>query len=71
MFGYRSLGFGSFPNRAAAAITYSATLTAATIEDKSAVFNTGFDTSTVQQGAALGSLSDVTVDGMVGSALLE
>ena len=69
MFGYRSLGFGSFANRdSAPSITYSATLTAATIEDKSAVFNTGFDTSTVQQGAALGSLSDVTVDGMVGSA---
>ena len=67
LFGNRVLGFGSFPSRGIP-ITYSATLTAATIEDKSSVFNTGFDTSTVQQSATLGSLSDVTVDGMVGTA---
>ena len=67
-FGYRILGLGgSFPSRGVP-ITYTATLTAATIEDKSAVFNTGFDTSTIQQSATLGSLSDTTVDGMIGSA---
>jgi len=69
MFGYRNLGFGSFPNRAAASIpiTWESTVTSATHNDKVAFYWTGFDTSTPGTGTAIGSVGDNSIDGMVGS----
>jgi hypothetical protein len=71
-FGYRALGFGSFPNRAAAAVdgafTWSTTLTLGSTNNKSDVYEYGYSTSTIHNSASIGSLSDTTIDDMWDSA---
>ena len=69
MFGYRNLGFGSHPNRTAAAtytgaFTWSTTLTMGNSNIKSGKYQYGYSTSTMNNQAAIGSLSDTTIDGM-------
>ena len=70
-FGYRALGFGSFPNRAAAvngAFTWSTTLTLGSTNNKSDYYEYGYSTSTMHNSASIGSLSDNTIDDMWDSA---
>lgn len=70
-FGYRTLGFGSFPNRAAAvngAFTWSTTLTLGSTNNKSDIYEYGYSTSTMHNSASIGSLSDNTIDDMWDSA---
>jgi len=69
MFGYRNLGFGSHPNRTVAdaytgAFTWSTTLTMGNSNIKSDKYQYGYSTATMQNQAAIGSLSDTTIDGM-------
>ena len=71
MFGYRNLGFGSFPNRGGAvngAFEWSTTLTLGSTNNKNNTYEYGFDTSTFHNSASIGSLSDNTIDGMWDSA---
>ena len=69
MFGYRNLGFGSHPNRTTVVIpiTWESTVTTGYANDKVAFWWYGFDTSTPGASAAIGSVGDSTIDGMVGS----
>ena len=66
-FGYRTLGFGSFPNRAAASGPlvfpgWSATVTMGTNNTKSDHYTYGFDTSTIHNNNSIGSITDNTLD---------
>jgi len=69
MFGYRTLGFGSHPNRVGAAtytgaFTWSTTLTMGSSNIKGSKYQHGYSTSTMHNAASIGSLSDSTIEGM-------
>ena len=68
-FGYRTLGFGSFANRAVGDnITWATTVSGTNYSSKSQVYEMGYDTSDPINSSSHGSIADATVDGMVGSA---
>ena len=68
MFGYRNLGFGSFPSRSVGAFEWSTTLTLGASNYKNSGYTYGFDTDVHENSASIGSLSDNTIDGMFDAA---
>lgn len=68
MFGYRNLGFGSFPSRGVGAFEWSTTLTLGANNFKNSAYAYGYDTDLHENSASIGSLSDNTIDGMFDAA---
>ena len=65
-FGYRVLGFGGFTG-ATSEGAWTPVLSGVNHTDKMQTVSYGFDTSSYTSGSAFGSISDATINGMVGS----
>ena len=65
MFGYRTLGFGAHTRAVVASgIDFTTTVTIGTNNTKSGHYSYGFDTSTIHDNNAIGSIADNQIAGM-------